>query len=107
REMQHTGAVSSNGEIVSIQPAAKWQRMRWDGGLLDVCAAEHLSLREVDIEIAVVVVIEEGDAAPDHLGEVKLPGHAVEIREVETGRLRPIDKPIVGGRVTNGRRGRS
>ena len=58
--------------------------------------SEHLPLNEVHVEVAVVVVVEQRDARRDDLGVVEPPGHAVDMDEVETGLLRPIDEPGAG-----------
>ena len=71
--MQRARAVGLNREIVSIQPSAERQRARRDDGLTDrLTGAQHLPLREVDVEVAVVVVVEERDAAAHHLGEIEV-----------------------------------
>ena len=60
--------------------------------------AEHLPLHQVDVEVAVVVVVEQRDAGRHDLRVVELAGHAVEVDEVETGRgVRPSVNHIASG----------
>src|SRR5207249_7843272 len=71
-DLQLTGAVGANRQIVAIQPTAERLRARRDGRLLDRPATEHLALGEEDIEVSVIVVIEQRDAAAHHLREIEI-----------------------------------
>src|SRR5438552_1481988 len=53
------------------------------------------SLNEVDIEVSIVVVVEEGDAGGDDLRKVVLARHAVDVDEVEPCVPGCIDEPRV------------
>jgi hypothetical protein len=56
--------------------------------------SEHLSLDDIHVEIAVVVVVEERDAGWKDLRIKKLPRGTVEVNEVESCFQRPIDEPL-------------
>ena len=47
-------------------------------------ALELAALAQVDVQVAVVVVVEEGHARADHLRGIEPAGHAVEVHEVDT-----------------------
>jgi hypothetical protein len=49
---------------------------------------------QVDVEVAVVVVVEDSGAGGHHLGLVEASGHAVEVDEVEPHLLRTLDEPV-------------
>src|SRR5262249_30844687 len=50
------------------------------------------ALYEKDVQIAVVVVVEQGDAGAHHLREVEVAGRAVDVREGEAGCFRRLDE---------------
>ena len=90
------GAVDRR-QIVAEQTTFQRQRVRRrrNGRALDRLALrQHAPLREVHVEIAVIVVVEKRDAARQHLGEIELARHAVEVGEGETGLGRAIDEPV-------------
>jgi len=106
-EVQLARSVGSNREIVAIQPAAKRLRARGNDRLIDGLArSQHLALREVDVEIAVVVVVEQRDAAAHHFREIEIAGHAVEVGEVEAGCGGAIDEPVAIVRLRRSERAR-
>src|SRR5262245_31118963 len=74
-EMQGSSAVSAHDQIVSVQPIAK-RRLTlwgWKERLSERLArSQHLALDEVDVQIAVVVVVEESHAGPEDLGHIQL-----------------------------------
>jgi hypothetical protein len=51
-------------------------------------------LRQVDVEVAVVVVVEEGGARADDLGVVQLAGHPAEMRERQARLFGAVDEPV-------------
>ena len=61
---------------------------------------EHAALHQVDVEVAVVVVVEQRDARRHDLGLVEPAGHPVDVDEVEAARRGPVDEPLrfAGGR---------
>src|SRR5262249_28979933 len=63
---------------------------------------ERRALQREDVDLAVDVVVEQGDTRPDDLGVIELPAHAVRMLEADTGRLRRIDEEL-GGRFGWGR----
>ena len=52
------------------------------------------ALHQVDVEVAVVVVVEQGDAGRHDLRVVPLARHAVEVDEVEAGLFGALDEPL-------------
>ena len=58
--------------------------------------AEHLTLHQVDVEIAVVVVVEQPHARAHDLRVVQLSRHPVEVHEIDPRRFGPIDEPLAG-----------
>ena len=87
---------SGLGETVPEQAVGRLDRRRRKDGLPVLVAVEGASLPQVDVEIAVVVVVEEGDSGAHHFGGVELSGHAVEVDEVD---------PYVGADFHECRRG--
>jgi hypothetical protein len=59
---------------------------------------ESLALRDVDVEVAIVVVIEKRHAGRQDLRIVELPRRAVEVHEVQTGFLRAVGEPVLASR---------
>ena len=51
-------------------------------------------MHQVDVEISVVVVVEQRDAAADHLAEVELTRHSVDVLKIKTGRDGRVDKRL-------------
>ena len=66
---------------------------------------EHLSLHEIDVEVAVVVEIEHPDTGRHYFREIELARHAVEMEEVDTGLLGLLDKPLSRSGTAGSRRG--
>ena len=87
---------SADVQIVAVQPAAERQgAFRRQYSLTEgLACAQHLPLHEVHIEIAVVVVVEQPDTRCHDLGLIETAGHAVEVDEVETRRLREVNEPF-------------
>src|SRR5207249_4798486 len=56
--------------------------------------AEHLPLRQIEVQIAVVVVVEQRRARADDLGVVELPRHPAEVKESQRGFFSTIDEPV-------------
>ncbi len=71
-----------DNQIVAIQPVV---------GLPPV---EPAALHQVDVEIAVVVVVEERHTRAENLRHVELTRHAIDVDEVDTGLGGAIDKPL-------------
>ena len=108
-EMHGARPIRVHHEVVPIEPirqrAFRRSEQRRPG-------PEQSALHEIDVEVAVVVVIEQRDAGPHDLGLIELPGHAVEVDEVDPRRRRLIDEPLFvarigpdGGRSVHGVRG--
>src|SRR3989442_952858 len=86
REVQCPRAVRKNAQVVAVQPSPERQAGgpgRYQGIRRGLATGEHVPLNDVDIEIAVVVVIEQRDARWKDLGIVELAGAAVEMHEVK------------------------
>ncbi len=81
--------LSCDLEIVAEEAIGK-------GLLQDLAWPEHASLNQVDVEVAVVVVVEERAAGAHDLAEVELPRHAVEMDEVETRGRGQVDEDLPG-----------
>ena len=64
----------------------------------DVARGQRAALHDEDIEIAVVVVVEQGDARAHHLGQVVVAGRAVDVREGQSSVRRGFDEERIGGR---------
>ena len=88
-------------EVVPIQAIRQWQRcLRRNQGVVQRLAqTEHPSLREVEVEVAVVVEVEHRDTGPDHLSEIVLARHPVEVHEVDAHRFGSVAEPLLGGRA--------
>ena len=92
--MQRSLPVRPDEEIVSEETIPEWT-CRWIRGVLErLLCAEHRALDQVHIEVAVVVVIEQGDAGRHDLGVVPLTRHAVEVDEVEACLFGALDEPL-------------
>ena len=78
--MEHARAVGLASQIVAIQPIGERARRR---GQQRRAGAEHPTLHQIDVEIAVVVVVEERDAWRHDFRLVELAAHAVEVDEVD------------------------
>ena len=106
-ESQEPRAVGADLEVVAVEAAGERQRMLGlEHRVLEPISLEQRALAEVDVEIAVAVVVEDRDAPAQHLGEVELAHHAVEMDEVEAGLLRHLAEDrlrIAGGRRRAGR----
>jgi hypothetical protein len=79
---------------MSTQPVPRHVARGIDGILQRLPRTEHLALNEVDVEVAVVVVVEEADAGRHDLGIIDLTRHPVEVDEVEPGLPGPFDEPF-------------
>ena len=89
----------SRREIVAIEPV--FER------LVDRLArSEQLALHQVDVEVAVIVVVEERRTGAGDLGHIELAGHTVEVYEVEAafGGHVAERRPSVDCRAVVGRR---
>ena len=94
-EVQRTRPVRFHDEVIPEQPPPERQRNRWDGCIAQRPSfAEHPSLHEEDIEVAVVVVVEQGNPARQHLGIVEFAGHPVEIGEHQAAVVRSVHEPL-------------
>ena len=96
-------AVRSKLEIVSVQTSA-FREVSASGATATVDAS---ALNEKDVEVAVVVVVQKGNAGRDDLRVVELPHHAVHVNEIEMSLGGRVSKPL--GRRTvrdDARRGR-
>ena len=81
------GVAVAGLQVVAVQavpwgPVAHPRRGR--GGPVSF-VAEEAALDQVEVEVAVVVVVEERRAGADDLRVVEVPAHAVPVPEVETG----------------------
>src|SRR5947207_1962261 len=76
-EVERPFAVCANGQIV-----AKQSRRRRTAGR---ARPERAALDKEDVEIAVVVVVEQRNAAAHDFGKIELSGGAVDVGEDETG----------------------
>ena len=86
REPDRVRAVGVRDGIVSEQSVAS--------PLGRPVGSQQVPLRDVDVEVAVVVVVEEADARRHDLRVVEAARHAVDVREVEAGRLGDVRKPL-------------
>ena len=88
-----------NLQIVSVQPASKGPGILWrkQGVAERLARAEHLSLNEVHVQVAVVVVVEQRHARAENLGHVESARHAVEMPEVETRVVGTVREPFSVG----------
>ncbi len=70
-------------QLVAVEPAAQRQRLLGrQQRVLDLAVGpEHRALDQIDVEVAVAVVVEQGSAGAHHLGVVEASGHAVEVME--------------------------
>ena len=90
---------AADGQVVAKQAVAKRVARGKDGILQRLARPEHLPLDDIDVEIAIVVVVEQADAGGHDLGVIDLPGHAVEVDEVEPGLPGALDEPFTGRRI--------
>ena len=94
-ETQRSRTIGSDREVVAVQ-AILQRSLRWEPRILDrFSLAQHLALHQVQVEIAVVVVVEQPDTGRHDLRVVVLPGHPVEVDEIDPGRRRPLDEPVL------------
>ena len=72
--MQRARPVGVDLQVISEKPTPERERtLRREERLTERLARpEHLPLHEVDIEVAVAVVVQQPDAGWDHFGEVEL-----------------------------------
>ena len=81
--MQRPGPISVDVQVVPEE--ASFQRQSGAGRkqriLQRLPVAQHVALDQVDVQIAVVVVVEQCDAGRQHFRKVVLTGHPVEVRE--------------------------
>ena len=92
-EVQRPRAVGVHDQVVPEQAILE-RRVRLEHRLAERLAAQHLSLHEVDVEVAVVIVIEQRDAGRHDFRIVELARHAVEVHEVEAGRFGAFSEPL-------------
>ena len=97
RSVREPSACTSRSFRYSRSVSGKGICRRQHGVGQRLARAEHPSLREVDVEVAVVVDVEQRDAGPDHLLEIVLARHAVEVHEVEPHGLGALGEPLRGG----------
>src|SRR5207247_6588583 len=57
--------------------------------------AQHLSLHEIDVEVAVIVVVQQPDTAREHFGKIVRSCHVVEVHEMKAGLFGQVREPIV------------
>ena len=86
--------VRKDGPCVVAEQARAQGTLRRRQRRVNQLSAEHVSLNDEDIEVAVVVEVEQRDAGRHDFRVVEVAGHAVEVREGETGLFRPIDEPF-------------
>ena len=98
-EAQRAGAVGADLEVVAVEAVGQRppRRRRKQRIVQRPAGPEHLPLKQVDVEVAVVVEVEQGPARAEDLVEVVLAGHAVEMDEVDA-RRRPVREPRLTGR---------
>ena len=90
-EVEGARAIGVHHEVVPIESIRQRplrrseQRRPWP---------EPPALNEVDVEVAVVVVIEHRDAGPHDFGLIEPAGHAVEMGELNPRRRCAIDEPL-------------
>src|SRR6185503_15393324 len=77
-ESQRARTVGVNLEIIPVQAALE-RNLRRVEGFAERLLSEHLSLRHEYIEVAVVVVVEQGDAGRYDFWEMKRTSHSVEV----------------------------
>ena len=86
-------------EVVAVKPIC--QRQWHSGGQESVgqrlAPTNHLSLYQVDVEVAVVVVVEQRHAGTHHFLEVIPARHAVEVHEIEADGLCAVGEPFLSG----------
>ena len=79
-------------EIVAIQPVARrlprGRRQEW------IAVPEPSALHQVDVEVAVVVVVEQAHPGAHHLGLVEPAAHPVDVDEVEPRLRGAVDEPV-------------
>ena len=94
-EIERARSVRVHHQVISEQAPFEGHRGGWDGRLAQCLSlAEHLSLHEEDIEVAIIVVVQERNPARQHLGKIEFAGHPVEIGERQAALVRPVDKPL-------------
>src|SRR5689334_4197307 len=71
REMERPGTVSTHLEIVPVEASSQRR--------IDGATTKRSPLHEIDIQVAIVVVVEEGDAWRQDLRVVELAGGAVHV----------------------------
>ena len=74
-----------------------------DGICWSLAGPQEVALGEVEIEVAVSVVVEESSTASHVLGVVELPTHTAEVHEVDTGLAGAVDEKFGGWRSGIGR----
>ena len=108
REPRDADSIGLQEEIVAVQaPRGRQRSLRREQGLIGrLVRSEHLSLDEVDVEVAVVVVVEQPGPRRHDLGNVERARRAVEVDEVEAARNRGVDEPVGCGAATRHERAR-
>ena len=95
-ELEDRAAVGRRVQVVAKETMRQRSARRQRGVGERLAGAQHVALRQVEIEIAILVVVQQGAARSHHLEVVALPGHAVEVMEVEPGRGGRLDEPGLG-----------
>jgi hypothetical protein len=83
-EFERATSVSMPDGVVAVEPPAQETFGPKDGLAPIIVRAQHASLNKEYIQIAVIVVIEQRDARPDHLRVIVLARHAVEMDKVNS-----------------------
>ena len=113
-EAQGAGAPRANLEIVAVEAVGQGppRRRRKQRIVQRPAGPEHLPLKQVDVEVAVVVEVDQGPARAEDLVEVVLAGHPVEVDEVDARFRRAVREPLLsdrgpgrGGRIDGSARG--
>ena len=90
RESHGAAAVRSKLEIVSVETST-FRDVSASGATATVDAS---ALNEKDVEVAVVVIVQKGNAGRDDLRVVELPRHAVHVNEIEMSLGGRVSKPL-------------
>src|SRR4029453_8358454 len=95
-ESQRACAISPNFQVVPEQSSFRGPPVFWWEECLSesLSCTEHSTLREKDIKIAVIVVIEQRHSGAHVLGVVKTTGHSVEVHEIQPRLSSRIDEPV-------------
>ncbi len=106
-EADRAGAVGPDLEIVAIEAVGERRGVgRRKDEPVTGRAVERIPLAEVDVEVAVVVVVEQRDRPTHHLGEVERSSHEVVVDEVEPDLARDLLERGLAAAVVRERPGR-